>query len=59
MTKYVVQYRSRTLRGTRSDGMVWKDAQEFDELDEAQRVRDDAVKYEMKGTKDWRVRPKS
>lgn len=56
--KYVVQYRSRTLRGARRiQGTEWKDAQTFDTLDEANRVRDDAVRYEARGTKDWRVRP--
>lgn len=47
---YVVEYR------TRRQG--WIPAQEFESLDDATRVRDEAVKHEMKGTKDWRVRPK-
>lgn len=47
---YVVEYR------TRKNG--WTLAQEFTSLDKAVQVRDDAMKYEMKGTKDWRVRPK-
>lgn len=53
--KYVVQYRPRALRGTRET--EWKNAQEFDSLDEALQVKDGAIKYEMKGTKDWRIQP--
>lgn len=52
--KYVVQYRSR-IPGRY--GSEWKDAERFDSLDEANVVAADATKYEMKGTKDWRVRP--
>jgi hypothetical protein len=55
--KYVLQYRSRALRGTRSTQEAsWKDAQTFNTLEAATQVRDDAIKYEAKGTKDWRVR---
>lgn len=53
--KYVVQYRPRAQRGTR--GSEWRDAQEFDSLDKALAVKDDAIAYEMKGTKDWRIQP--
>lgn len=50
MTTYIVEYR------TRRKG--WVPAKEFDDLDEATRTKNDCVKYEMRGTKDWRVRPK-
>lgn len=53
--KYVVQFRARALRGTRES--KWRDAQTFDKLEDAQVVKDDAIKYEAKGTKDWRIRP--
>lgn len=52
--KYVVEYRMRSLRGTRES--KWREAQVFDRLEDAKVVKDDAIKYEMKGTKDWRVR---
>jgi hypothetical protein len=56
VTKYVVQYRPRTSR--RSEKDPWKDAQEFDLLDDAVTVKDNAIKFEMKGTKDWRIQPR-
>lgn len=52
--RYVLQYRVR-IPGLRNESQ-WKDAQTFDLLDEANKVCADAIKYEMKGTKDWRVR---
>jgi hypothetical protein len=52
--KYIVEYRVRALRGTRES--KWREAQTFDKLEDAKVVKDDAIKYEAKGTKDWRVR---
>lgn len=53
--KYVLQYRVR--RPNDPQNVRWKDAQTFDSAEEANRVRADCIKYQMKGTKDWRVQP--
>lgn len=46
---YLIEFRTRGNRD-------WQPAEELTDLARATQLRDDAIKYTLKGTKDWRVR---
>lgn len=53
MTRYVLEYRPRLNTFTRK----WQPVHTFTDPAAATEKRNEAIKREYRGTKDWRVRP--